>query len=565
MKRILSLLLCLAMFLTVSGLVLAEGESSSTTDPTGPSGPTEPPVPFEFEVVSSSQSGNTLTVRWNQSEAGGAMVTAVRIDGTDITVTISPTSPDTFTVSLNTLKTGIYDTVRFTLLNGTKQDYVERKLRVIKGGDLNLEFDPLTRNAAGKVVATLKDEHGRPVGGYTVKMEVGNVSETQTTNANGQAISDTPINDTDAAKKTVLCIAENWTKTENGVTIRYLGTQKGFFDGFTVPPEPTSTQPPTQPPTTGTTDSPTTAPPPVITTGTKDPTASAGSTDSTTGVTYPTILGAGTTANVDNRIAVNLSLDSGILNLFGLSQTDFATKGRMLMTPEAYQGLTGGSGAMMLSVRSSNALISETLIQGAVSGNSEFSKYPSTGRSVAAFDLSMIALVNGQYVALNPGPESTYEVEVQLPLPKSMKKAEKVAITIFDGNTLVKPQEVDVKDGAVTFKTNTMGTFVLMGFAGSGGQSSPVSILVIVLLVVGVLLLVGAGLLLYFFVIRKPKEDEEFEDLPEEEGLEDESDGFVRLDDELQDYDPNSRDIYSGRDDMSRRNPPKPYDQDRDR
>ncbi len=70
MKRILSLLLCLAMFLTVSGLVLAEGESSSTTDPTGPSGPTEPPVPFEFEVVSSSQSGNTLTVRWNQSEAG---------------------------------------------------------------------------------------------------------------------------------------------------------------------------------------------------------------------------------------------------------------------------------------------------------------------------------------------------------------------------------------------------------------------------------------------------------------------------------------------------------------
>lgn len=57
MKRILSLLLCLAMFLTVSGLVLAEGESSSTTDPTGPSGPTEPPVPFEFEVVSSSPVG----------------------------------------------------------------------------------------------------------------------------------------------------------------------------------------------------------------------------------------------------------------------------------------------------------------------------------------------------------------------------------------------------------------------------------------------------------------------------------------------------------------------------
>lgn len=47
------------------------------------------------------------TALWLKTHPGGAMVTAVRIDGTDITVTISPTSPDTFTVSLNTLKTGL--------------------------------------------------------------------------------------------------------------------------------------------------------------------------------------------------------------------------------------------------------------------------------------------------------------------------------------------------------------------------------------------------------------------------------------------------------------------------
>lgn len=561
MKRILSLLLCLAMFLTVSGLVLAQGDESSVPDASDSSKPSDS---FEFEVVRSSQSGNTLTIQWNQSEAEGAMVTAVRIDGTDITVTISPTDPDTFTVSLNSLKTGVYDAVRFTLLKGTKQEYVEKELRVIKGGDLNLKFDPLTRNASGKVVATLKDEHGRPVSGYTVKMEVGNVSETQTTNAKGQVTSNTPIDDTDAAKKTVLVIAENSTATENGITIRYLGTQKGFFDGFTVPTDPT-TQPPTVAPTTdGTTAPTTTVPSPVITTGTKDSSTSTTSGDSSTAVTYPTILGAGTTAAVDNKIAVNLSLDSGILNLFGLSQTDFATKGRLLMTPEAYQSLAGGSGAVMLSVRSSSELISETLVQGAVSGNSEFSKYPSSSRSVAAFDLSMIAQVDGQYVALTTISGSSM-YEVQLPVPNSMKNAEKVAITIFDGSALVKPEEVEVKNGVVTFETNTMGTFVLLGFAGSGGQSSPVSVLVIVLLIVGVLLLVGAGLLLYFFVIRKPKEDEELEELPEEESAGDDPEEFVRLDDELQEYDPNSRDIYSGRDDISRRNPPKPYDQDRDR
>ncbi len=49
-------------------------------------------------------------------------MTAVRIDGTDITVV--PTSPDTFTVSLNTLKTGIYDTVTFVLRNDMDLDYV---------------------------------------------------------------------------------------------------------------------------------------------------------------------------------------------------------------------------------------------------------------------------------------------------------------------------------------------------------------------------------------------------------------------------------------------------------
>lgn len=150
-----------------------------------------------------------------------------------------------------------------------------------------------------------------------------------------------------------------------------------------------------------------------------------------------------------------------------------------------------------------------------------------------------------------------------------MKNSDKMAITIYDGGTLVKPMQVDIKDGTVTFQTNNMGTFVLMGFLGESGKGAPVSILVIVLLVVGVLLLVGAGLLLYFFVIRKPKDDEELEEFSEEDetdGMEEDATEFVRLDDELQDYDPNSRDIYSGRDDMPRRqNPPRPYDQDRDR
>ncbi len=564
MKRICSLLLCLALLLTLSGLVLAEGENPA--DP-GSSDVSDAPAAFEFKIVSTSQTASKLTVKWNQEEAGdNVKVAGMKIDGTEFIVT--PQSADTFTINLDNLKVGIYDTVQVIVDDGSKQETVDCTLtnKVVKGGDLTLKFDNLVRNASGKVVATLKDEYGRPVSGYDVKMEVSNISEKHTTNAKGQVTSNTPIDNTDAAKKTVMCIAENASNTINGITVRFLGTQKGFFDGFTVPPVTTTTPPTSGNTSDNSTTENTTTTSPVITTGSKNPTNSTASTNPAENVTYPTVLGAGTTAMVDNRVAVNLSLDTGILTAFGLTQNDFATKGRMLLTPEAYQSLVATNGALMLSVRSSNALVSEAMIQGALSGNSDFSAYPSDRRKVVTFDLSFLTQSDGKYVDLT---NANVTVEIQLPIPESMKNSDKMAITIVDGNALVKPKQVTIKDGMVTFQTNTMGTFVLMGFLGESGKGAPVSILVIVLLIVGVLLLVGAGLLLYFFVIRKPKDDEDLDELPEEDEMystEEEATEFVRLDDELQDYDPNSRDIYSGRDDMPRRqNPSRPYDQDRDR
>ena len=60
-------------------------------------------------------------------------------------------------------------------------------------------------------------------------------------------------------------------------------------------------------------------------------------------------------------------MDSGVLTAFGLTQNDFATKGRMLLSPEAYQSLVTSNGTLMLNLRSSNAVISEALVQGALS------------------------------------------------------------------------------------------------------------------------------------------------------------------------------------------------------
>jgi hypothetical protein len=98
-------------------------------------------------------------------------------------------------------------------------------------------------------------------------------------------------------------------------------------------------------------------------------------------------------------------------------------------------------------------------------------------------------------------------------VPASMKNAEKLAVTIYNGSTLETPVPVSIKDGAIHFKASPKGTYVLMGFmAEEDGKAGGVPTLVIVLLIVGVLLLAGAGVLLYFFVIRKPKDGDEEDD-----------------------------------------------------
>lgn len=513
MKRIISFALSLLMAASLLAVpVLAEGEEDITTTTGSEQEPTAPvsgiPSDFDLKFTRFQVSGDTLTVTWNRAESNGATVTSVRVDNTDLSVSNGNT--DTFTVSLSKLRPGVYTEMEVYLQAAGsaagREEKFTKEQTLAKGGDIDITIKPLELNSNGQVVATLVDQYNRPISDYRVKMQVGSVTENRTTDENGQAVSGTPIGNTDQDKAGVLVIAENSTKVIENATFNFVGANKSFFEG-TITTAPPTTKPTTPSSTTTTqqTTTPTTKEP-VITTGT------AGSNQTTNGTqetlpTYEIVPGAGTTSIVDDNVAVNMNVDTNILSLFGLSKEDFDGQGRLLMSPETYQALVGdSSGSVMLNLLSPRVEISDGLIQGAINGVSDFSAYSVSQRKSVVFDLSLALSVNGVDTEIEP---VTGEYMLQIPVPASMKDAEKLAITIYNGTTLETPVEVTVKDGAIHFKASPTGTYVLMGFmAEEGSKAGGVPTLVIVLLIVGVLLLAGAGVLLYFFVIRKPKEQD---------------------------------------------------------
>ena len=234
-------------------------------------------------------------------------------------------------------------------------------------------------------------------------------------------------------------------------------------------------------------------------------------------------------------VAMNVSTDTGLLETFGISRAEFGAAARLLLSEADYTALVGRTNNVpMLNVRGTEP-VSAALVQAALAGLSEYASYTEDQRLVVTFDLSLQMISRtGKDVAVTVLPEGVLYT-VQLPVPTPLKDCKKFAVTVMDGDALMAPQVLEVKNGMFELQVNSLEPYTIIGFtAGDEEKAGGVSWRLILLLIAGILLLGGAATLLYFFVFRKP---DEAEAQPEEE-------------EEPSSQEDTENEIFSGRTDM---------------
>ncbi len=376
-------------------------------------------------------------------------------------------------------------------------------------------------NADGTLTVKAVDATGAPVRDYEVSLVLQGMPETGYTNDQGLY---TSIFTVDEGKKASFAGVETYT-----ASVIYEACAK---QTLTRPSAATTTQALTTTTVaegTTTTNEETTTTVTGQTTTEQQAVVSTGSTVSTTA----TVKGNSTTAVKGDRIAMNALTDTALLESFGLTRQEFLSKARLLVSKEDYQKLVGRTGnTPMLSVRTSLTEVTPTMVQAALSNVSEFSGYSEEERQVFTFDLSLLMLSRaGKEVPVTALPEDVIYT-VQLPIPTAMKQFSAFAITVMDGDGLMTPQKLEVKNGMFELQINSLEAYTLIGFGeeeeeNAGGLSWRLTFL----LIVGILLIAGAVTLLYFFVFRKPDEV-----TAEEE-------------EQTESYEDSDTDIYSGRTD----------------
>ena len=500
---------------------------------------------FAFREESRTRTDDALLVTWNHAEAtDDTEIEDILIGGVSKSFTMDETKA--ISVDLSALPAGEYSVV-YEYVVGAEQKTATAGSLVIEG-EATVTLSAVI-NDDGTVTITAKNAAGLPVSDYDLTMTIGMMSGiTGKTDSRGLYTSYLPV-DPGAS-----VVYEGVSSSKNGVVY------SAVAPATIVRPAPTTvttttvatTTEPTEETTTTTEETTTT----VETTTTTEVTTTTKKTTTTTKkdeeadapTAAPqgnaTVAGAGTTSHKDDKIALNVSTDQGILELFGCDFEEFSKKASLLLSEDDYNGLVGraSDNLLMLNMLSAEEQVSEAQIRKALAGISEFSLYTENERSWVTFDLSFLIMDReGNVIPVSAMPiDSTYVV--QLPVPDSMKHCEMLAITLQDKKGLMTPMKVAVKNGSFKLEINSLESYTLIGFASeNGNRAGGVSVWVVLLYVIGVLLIAGAGVILYFFVFRKPTQKKEEAD--EEETIDDAPVIAVEIEDD-------GNDIFSGRTDM---------------
>lgn len=448
---------------------------------------------FAFREISRSWNGNSLIVTWNQAEAGqDVTVEDVLIGGKSYGLSLDASR--NLVVDLSPLPAGIYPSVTYEYVTAEKQGSFVSTTPLVKAGTATVNLTAAF-NTDGTLSVTATS-NGVPVANYSLKLTIGRMANVSgTTDNNGKYQSPYTANEGEIA-------------TFEGVSTTHQGVQYSAVAPAQITRPITAT---TTVSTTETTlaDGETTTAEGETTTAadtTTEDTSSTATTQTSFVETLVTIQGAGTTSKIDKQIALNISTDTGILGLFELKRAAFDNQARLLLSPEDYAALIGRtSNTLMLNVLSVEKQVSYSAVQEAMK-NSSYKNRADEQWKPLTFNLSLLMLDrSGNTVPVTVAPEGT-QYTVQLPIPTSLKDSSEWAITTFDGKELIKPQALTVKDGVLSFQTNSMGEYVIVGFpADANNKAGGASWRLTLLLIAGILLLVGAGFVLYWFVLRAPQ------------------------------------------------------------
>lgn len=499
MKRLIPSAVCFIFLAVVITLFVTaqppnQDDDQPTTSPTtSTTAPTTPPDEFEFSFEYISE--HKIKVSWKPADSEeipeGLFVKVVKIGTTGELV--NDTTGE-FEVDISSIRPGLYTAV-FTISDaeGNEKNYVAAE-KVARVGEIYTSISLEESNNQLIAYVYRKDDVFSPLSDIKVVYYIGNIPfEEKHTDENGYARFDNLL---PQDKNDVYCVIEDneiWIDYTLGISIKYIGTKVWLIER-----EETTTPPPS---TTTTAKTTTTRPRRTTTTLKRTTTTTAPK------ATLPIIWGAGTTAVVGDKVAINVSYDTGILSAFDYSSKDFADRSRMLIDSKLYGSIVYKNSVLYLLVQSSDIEITDQHISAAISGKSKYSLFHPEETLRIPMNLTLL-VDNKSLNASSPVTLSDNEVEVELPAPKSAKGSNYTFVAAeFDENGITGFLDTFVEDGILKFKTKNLSSIVLLGFKNPKGLGSGINIPApaIIMIAVGLLLLAGAFTLLYFFFLRKPK------------------------------------------------------------
>ena len=215
----------------------------------------------------------------------------------------------------------------------------------------------------------------------------------------------------------------------------------------------------------------------------------------------------------DGRYALHFSVDSTLLKKMKLNMSAFDKSGRVIISKDTYDTLTKFYGSEKIKVltgaltNSPFPAVTSAMIKKSKSSESAFSDSTAEKAKSVTFGFAL-DLQSGDPVTDLSSLGEGMQFEVQIPIPKEMKKCKSFGIAATGKDVLSEMKQPLVQNGTISFVATVGQYYTLVGFtdgkpmAGIKEGMSPILKWVVLFVVAGVVLLACCGFFIYWWFIR---------------------------------------------------------------